>query len=77
MVYQNKSARRMSYHSAEQTAALKGNYEVIVDMGKSIFEVIFNNMVLGFFKETKIVDKQVLYKAKCRLIPNHFIIHLP
>tara|TARA_R110002126_G_scaffold28769_1_gene95658 strand:+ start:119 stop:259 length:141 start_codon:yes stop_codon:yes gene_type:complete len=42
-------------------------------MGKRVLEILNRNIAVGFFKEKEIIDKYVLFKSKCRIIPFHFI----
>ena len=57
-VTQNESIRWKSYYWVYLTAALKGKYVGIQDLGNGIWKVFYRNVFLGFFNENNIRDKQ-------------------
>jgi hypothetical protein len=67
-VCQNGSVRWKSYYWVYLTAALKGKYVAIEDMGKGIWKVFYRNVFLGFFNESNIRDKQVSIRLSQNMV---------
>ncbi len=58
-VTQNGAIRWKSYHWVYLTAALKGKYVGVEEMGNGIWKVGYRNVFLGYFDEKNIRDKQI------------------
>ena len=67
-VCQNGSVRWKSYYWVYLTAALKGKYVAVQDMGKGIWKVFYRNVFLGFFNESNIRDKQVSIRLSQNMV---------
>ncbi len=67
-VTQNGAIRWKSYYWVYLTAALKGKYVGIHDMGKGIWKVFYRNVFLGFFNENNIRDKQVSIRLSQNIV---------
>jgi transposase InsO family protein len=67
-VTQNGSIRWKSYYWVYLTAALKGKYVGIQDIGKGIWKVFYRNVFLGFFNENNIRDKQVSIRLSQNIV---------
>ena len=67
-VTQNGAVRWKSYHWVYLTAALKGKYVAIQDMGKGIWKVFYRNVFLGFFNESNIRNKQVSIRLSQNMV---------
>ena len=67
-VTQNGSIRWKSYYWVYLTAALKGKYVGIQDLGNGIWKVFYRNLFLGFFNENNIRDKQVSIRLSHNMV---------
>lgn len=67
-VTQNGAIRWKSYHWVYLTAALKGRYVAVEEMGKGIWKIFFRNVFLGFFNENNIRDKQVSIRLSQNMV---------
>ena len=67
-VTQNGSIRWKSYYWVYLTAALKGKYIGIQDLGNGIWKVFYRNIFLGFFNENNIRDKQVSIRLSHNMV---------
>lgn len=67
-VTQNGSIRWKSYYWVYLTAALKGKYVGIQDLGNGIWKVFYRNVFLGFFNENNIRDKQVSIRLSQNMV---------
>jgi transposase InsO family protein len=67
-VTQNGAIRWRSYYWVYLTAALKGKYVGIHDMGRGIWKVFYRNVFLGFFNENNIRDKQVSIRLSQNIV---------
>ncbi|VAV84148.1 hypothetical protein MNBD_BACTEROID02-493 [hydrothermal vent metagenome] len=67
-VTQNGSIRWKSYYWVYLTAALKGKYVGVEDLGKGIWKVFYRNVFLGFFNENNIRDKQVSIRLSQNMV---------
>jgi transposase InsO family protein len=67
-VCQNGSVRWKLYYWVYLTAALKGKYVAIEDMGKGIWKVFYRNVFLGFYNESNIRDKQVAIRLSQNVV---------
>ena len=57
-VTQNGAMRWRSYYWVYLTAALKGKYVGVLDMGNGIWRVFYRSVFLGYFDEKNLRDKQ-------------------
>ncbi|MDW7691350.1 IS481 family transposase [Flammeovirgaceae bacterium SG7u.111] len=67
-VTQNGAIRWKSYHWIYLTAALKGKYVGVEDIGNGIWRVFYRNVFLGYFDEKNIRDKQVSIRLSQNLV---------
>ena len=67
-VTQNGAIRWKSYYWVYLTAALKGKYVGILDLGNGIWKVFYRNVFLGFFNENNIRDKQVSIRLSHNMV---------
>jgi len=67
-VTQNGAIRWKSYYWVYLTAALKGKYVGIENLGNGIWKVFYRNVFLGFFNENKIRDKQVSIRLSQNMV---------
>jgi len=57
-VTQNGAMRWRSYYWVYLTAALKGKYVGVIDIGNGIWRVFYRSVFLGYFDEKHLRDKQ-------------------
>ena len=67
-VTQNGAIRWKSYHWVYLTAALKGKYVGVEEMGNGIWKVGYRNVFLGFFDEKNIRDKQISIRLSQNMV---------
>jgi transposase InsO family protein len=67
-VTQNGAIRCKSYYWVYLTAALKGKYVGILDLGNGIWKVFYRNVFLGFFNETQLRNKQSSTRLETNLV---------
>ncbi len=67
-VCQNGAMRWKSYYWVYLTAALKGKYVGIENIGNGIWKVFYRNVFLGFFNENNIRDKQVSIRLSQNMV---------
>jgi len=67
-VTQNGAIRWKSYYWVYLTAALKGKYVGIENLGNGIWKVVYRNVFLGFFNENNIRDKQVSIRLSQNMV---------
>ena len=67
-VTQNGAIRWKSYYWVYLTAALKGKYVGIVDLGNGIWKVFYRNVFLGFFNETHLRNKKSSTRLETNLV---------
>jgi len=67
-VTQNGAIRWKSYYWVYLTAALKGKYVGIENLGNGIWKVVYRNVFLGFFNENYIRDKQVSIRLSQNMV---------
>lgn len=67
-VTQNGAIRWKSYYWVYLTAALKGKYVGIENLGNGIWKVVYRNVFLGFFNENSIRDKQVSIRLSQNMV---------
>jgi len=67
-VTQNGAIRWKSYYWVYLTAALKGKYVGIENLGNGIWKVFYRNVFLGFFNENSIRDKQVSIRLSQNMV---------
>ncbi len=67
-VTQNGAIRWKSYHWVYLTAALKGKYVGVEEMGNGIWKVGYRNVFLGYFDEKNIRDKQVSIRLSQNIV---------
>ena len=67
-VTQNGAIRWKSYHWVYLTAALKGKYVGVEEMGNGIWKVGYRNVFLGYFDEKNIRNKQISIRLSQNLV---------
>ncbi len=67
-VTQNGAIRWKSYYWVYLTAALKGKFVGIENLGNGIWKVVYRNVFLGFFNENSIRDKQVSIRLSQNMV---------
>ena len=67
-VTQNGAIRWKSYYWVYLTAALKGKYVGILDLGNGIWKVFYRNVFLGFFNENQLRNKQSSTRLETNLV---------
>jgi len=67
-VTQNGAMRWKSYYWVYLTAALKGKYVGIEDIGNGIWKVFYRNVFLGFFNENELRTKQKSIRLETNLV---------
>ncbi len=67
-VTQNGAIRWKSYYWVYLTAALKGKYVGILDLGNGIWKVFYRNVFLGFFNENELRNKQSSTRLETNLV---------
>ena len=67
-VTQNGAIRWKSYYWVYLTAALKGKYIGIEDIGNGIWKVFYRNVFLGFFNETHLRNKETSIRLETNLV---------
>ena len=67
-VTQNGAIRWKSYYWVYLTAALKGKYVAIEDIGNGIWKVFYRNVLLGYFDEKHLRNKQQSTRLETNLV---------
>lgn len=67
-VTQNGAIRWKSYYWVYLTAALKGKYVAIEDIGNGIWKVFYRNVLLGYFDEKQLRNKQQSTRLETNLV---------
>jgi len=67
-VTQNGAIRWKSYYWVYLTAALKGKYVGIEDLGNGIWKVFYRNVFLGFFNEKQLRNKESSTRFETNLV---------
>ena len=67
-VTQNGAIRWKSYYWVYLTAALKGKYVAIEDIGNGIWKVFYRNVLLGYFDEKQLRYKQQSTRLETNLV---------
>ena len=67
-VTKNGAIRWKSYYWVYLTAALKGKYVAIEDMGNGIWKVFYRNVLLGYFDEKQLRNKQQSTRLETNLV---------
>jgi len=67
-VTQNGAIRWKSYYWVYLTAALKGKYVGIEDIGNGIWKVFYRDVFLGFFNETQLRNKEKSIRLETNLV---------
>jgi len=67
-VTQNGAIRWKSYYWVYLTAALKGKYVGIEDLGNGIWKVFYRDVFLGYFNEKDIRDKEKSTRLSTNLV---------
>ena len=67
-VTQNGTIRWRSYYWVYLTAALKGKYVAIEDLGNGIWKVYYRNVFLGFFNEKHLRNKEKSIRLETNLV---------
>jgi hypothetical protein len=67
-VTQNGAMRWRSYYWVYLTAALKGKYVGVLDMGNGIWRVFYRSVFLGYFDEKYLRDKQKSIRLSQNLV---------
>ena len=67
-VTQNGSIRWKSYYWVYLTAALKGKYVGIEELGNGIWKVFYRNVFLGFFNENELRKKEQSTRLETNLV---------
>jgi transposase InsO family protein len=67
-VTQNGAIRWKSYYWVYLTAALKGKYVGIEDLGNGIWKVFYRNVFLGFFNENELRNKEQSTRLETNLV---------
>ena len=69
-VTKNGAIRWKSYYWLYLTAALKGKYVAIEDIGNGIWKVFYRNVLLGYFDEKQLRNKQQSTRLETNLVEN-------
>jgi len=67
-VTQNGAIRWKSYYWVYLTAALKGKYVGIENLGNGIWKVFYRNVFLDFFNETHLRNKETSIRLETNLV---------
>ena len=67
-VTQNGAIRWKSNYWVYLTAALKGKFVGLENLGNGIWKVFYRNVFLGFFNENSIRDKQVSIRLSQNMV---------
>ena len=67
-VTQNGAIRWKSYYWVYLTAALKGKYVGIKDLGNGIWKVFYRNVFLGYFNENELRNKEKSIRLETNLV---------
>jgi hypothetical protein len=67
-VTQNGAIRWKSYYWVYLTAALKGKYVGIEDLGKGVWKVFYRNVLLGYFNENELRNKDQHARLETNLV---------
>ncbi|GAA4279835.1 hypothetical protein [Gaetbulibacter aestuarii] len=67
-VTQNGAIRWRSYYWVYLTAALKGKFVGVQDLGNGIWKVYFRNVFLGFFNERELRNKKSNIRLETNLV---------
>ncbi len=67
-VTQNGAMRWRAYNWVYLTAALKGKYVGVLEMGNGIWRVFYRNVFLGYFDESNIRDKQISIRLSQNIV---------
>jgi transposase InsO family protein len=67
-VTQNEAIRWKSYHWVYLTAALKGKYVGVEEIGNGIWKVGYRNVFLGYFDEKNIRNKQISIRLSQNMV---------
>ena len=67
-VTQNGAIRWKSYYWVYLTAALKGKYVGIENLGNGIWKVFYRNVFLGFFDENELRNKKQSIRLETNLV---------
>jgi len=67
-VTQNGAIRWKSYYWVYLTAALKGKYVAIEDLGNGIWKVFYRNVFLGYFNENELRNKETSVRLETNLV---------
>ena len=67
-VTQNGAIRWKFYYWVYLTAALKGKYVGIEDLGNGIWKVFYRNVFLDFFNETQLRNKEKSISLETNLV---------
>ena len=67
-VTQNGAIRWKSYYWVYLTAALKGKYVGIEELGNGIWKVFYRDVFLGFFNETQLRNKEKSIRLETNLV---------
>jgi len=58
----------ITYYWVHLTAALKGKYVGIEDLGNRIWKVIYRNVFLGYFNENELRNKEKSIRLETNLV---------
>ena len=61
-------AKKEEYYWVYLTAALKGKYVAIEDLGNGIWEVFYSNVLLGYFNEKQLRKKEQSTRLETNLV---------
>ena len=67
-VTKNEAIRWKSYYWVYLTAALKGKYVAIEDIGNGIWKVFYRNVFLGYFDEKQLRNKEQSTRLETNLV---------
>ena len=67
-VTQNGAIRWKSYYWVYLTAALKGKYVGIQDLGNKIWKIYYRNVFLGYFNENELRNKETSIRLETNLV---------
>jgi hypothetical protein len=67
-VTQNGAIRWKSYYWVYLTAALKGKYVGIEDLGNKIWKVFYRDVFLGYFNENELRNKKKSIRLETNLV---------
>lgn len=67
-VTQNGAIRWKSYYWVYLTAALKGKYVGVQELGNGIWRVFYRNVFLGFFNESELRNKDQHARLETNLV---------